>query len=206
MSLYVLASHNPGKAREIKRIFAAAGMHLVTLADLGFSHFVPNEDGSTFEANAMQKAAETATFLAAAMHGADITVISDDSGLVVDALGGLPGVDSALYLGAGTPGAVRNQHILDELRDVPDQGRTARFVCVVACILPSGESFTATAQLEGRIAHAPQGDDGFGYDPIFYAPQLGRTLAELSPEEKNTISHRGQAMQLALERLISCVS
>ena len=198
---YVLASNNPGKAQEIRPLFAAAGLRLVTLAELG-RHFVPGEDTTTFEGNARQKAAETAAFLAVQQpHGGPFTVLADDSGLQIDALGGLPGVDSALYLGEETPYEVRNAHILAQLANVPDAQRTARFVCVVACCLPDGALFTTTATCEGRIAHTPQGCGGFGYDPIFLLPEMGRGMAELSREEKNGVSHRGRAMGQMLTRL-----
>jgi XTP/dITP diphosphohydrolase len=124
--------------------------------------------------------------------------------LEIDALGGLPGVDSALYLGADTPWDVRNAHIIGELKDVPEAKRAARFVCVAACALPDGGMLTATAALEGRIAYGPVGENGFGYDPIFLLPERGLTMAQLSMEEKNKISHRGKAMTQMMRMMSEC--
>ncbi|MCL2364343.1 MAG: non-canonical purine NTP pyrophosphatase [Defluviitaleaceae bacterium] len=210
----VLATNNPGKARELRALFAWEGgqsqfvthsNQLKSLAELGLA-FTPAEDGGTFEANATQKAVETMAFLrehAAGLLGeaAALFVLADDSGLVIDALGGAPGVDSALYLGVDTPFAVRNAHILEQMRDVPDAQRTARFVCVAACCLPDGSVVMRRGELEGMIAREAAGADGFGYDPIFYVPQMGRTLAQLTVDEKNIISHRGKAMQAMKEWL-----
>jgi XTP/dITP diphosphohydrolase len=199
----ILASNNPDKAREIRALFALHGMALLTLADVGVS-FVPGEDGGTFVGNAVQKATETASFLSRLGDRAvrrPYAVIADDSGLAVDALGGLPGVDSALYLGVGTPFDKRMAHILELMKDVPDEERAARFVCVAACVLPDGEVITTSATLEGRIAYEPAGDGGFGYDPIFYIPEYGLTAARLSVGEKNKISHRGKAMGEMVRKL-----
>lgn len=185
----VLATNNPGKARELRALFACGGVELIALADLGLA-FTPEETGGTFAANAAQKALETQAFLRAQGH--DFPVLADDSGLCVDALDGAPGVDSALYLGADTGFDVRNAHIISALAHA--SRRTARFVSVAVCALPSGRVLTTTGTLEGVIAREAQGTDGFGYDPIFYVPEKGRTLAQLSLDEKNEISHRGQAM------------
>jgi XTP/dITP diphosphohydrolase len=192
----ILATNNANKAREIGALFASGAnpVELRSLADLGL-RFTAGEDGDTFEKNAVQKATETALFLAPHMGSADFYVLSDDSGLEIDALDGLPGVDSALYLGADTPYAIRNAHILELMKTVPDEKRTARFVCVAACALPGGRMLTAKAALEGRIAWENMGSNGFGYDPVFLLPKHGLTLAQLSTEEKNEISHRGKAMR-----------
>jgi len=196
--VFILATNNAGKAREIGALFACGGglIKVLSLADLGLS-FTAGEDGKTFTENAVQKAAETAAFLRARTEtrGLIYATLADDSGLEIDYLNGEPGVDSALYLGADTPYGVRNTHILGLMKDVPDEKRTARFVCVAACALPNGETLTAAAALEGRIARESAGTNGFGYDPIFFLPECNRTLAMLSVEEKNAISHRGKAMR-----------
>jgi len=209
--IYLLATNNPNKAHEISPMFEAAGLKLITLADLGLS-FEANEDGQTFAHNATQKATETAAFLKEKGRSQDVTVanknplwgyiypfniavLADDSGLVIDALDGKPGVHSALFMGRDTPYPERCQSILSMLATVPDDKRTARFVCQLACIWPDGHMIMAEGTIEGRIAHTVSGSGGFGYDPIFYYPPYGKTLAELSQDEKNHISHRGQAIQ-----------
>lgn len=211
---FILATNNANKARELRAFFTwpkeqeadgKGSIEFITPADLGLS-FTPGEDGGTFTANATQKAVETAAFLASRREacekisrvlppGARFAVLSDDSGLCIDAMGGLPGVDSALFLGADTPYDVRNAHILHTLKHVPEDKRRARFVCIAACCMPDGHVLTAEGVLEGTIAHTAQGAQGFGYDPIFIpSGSAGRTLAEYTLEEKNAISHRGQAM------------
>jgi len=175
---------------------------VLSLADLGLT-FTPGEDGNTFVDNAVQKATETAAFLRGRADSADkaYAVLADDSGLIIDALGGLPGVDSALYMGADTPYEVRNAFILKQMQNVPDEGRAARFVCVAACVLPDGEVLTATGTLEGTVARECAGVNGFGYDPLFFLPERGLTLAQLSEGEKNEISHRGKAMREMARKL-----
>ncbi|MCL2405516.1 MAG: non-canonical purine NTP pyrophosphatase [Defluviitaleaceae bacterium] len=207
--VYLLATNNPNKAKEIKPMFDAAGLTLITLADLGL-HFEAGEDGNSFTANATQKAMETAAFIrsgAAAISPlpivskpggqlscSDIAVLADDSGLVIDMLGGEPGVDSALYLGRDTPYTQKCQDLITRLDGVSNNKRTARFVCMLVCIMPDGTQLLAEGTIEGRIAHAMYGEGGFGYDPIFYYPPYGKTMAELTQDEKNLISHRGQAI------------
>ena len=227
--IYLLATNNPNKAREIRPMFEAAGLELISLTDLGL-HFEAGEDGQTFADNAMQKAAETAAFLtdvgansvrpceyagerSSPLQGDypyrkyltpfNIAVLADDSGLVIDALGGEPGVDSALYMGRDTPYADKCQNLLDRLAGVPDDKRTARFICTLVCILPGGSKLTAEGTVEGRISYRPRGQGGFGYDPIFYYPPYGKTLAELTQDEKNHISHRGQAIQKMIGQIIN---
>ena len=175
-------------------MFEAAGLTLTSLADLGL-RFEAREDGNSFMANAMQKAQETGLFVKENTSTLNIAILADDSGLEIDALDGAPGVDSALFMGRDTPYEVKNQAILDQLANVPDQNRTARFICQLVCLMPKGQILTAQGTIEGRIAHAISGQGGFGYDPIFYHPPHGKTLAELSPDEKNAISHRGRAIQ-----------
>jgi len=126
-------------------------------------------------------------------------VVADDSGFEVDAMGGLPGVDSALYLGENTSFAVRNAHIIEKMKS--RQNRTARFVCVLTCILPNGEAKVVRGEAQGVVAHAARGTEGFGYDPIFLSPEFGKTMAELTLDEKNKISHRGKALRQLIEIL-----
>ena len=160
----------------------------------------PEETGNTFEENSKIKAVETAEFLR--LHGyLDAIVLADDSGLAIDAMDGRPGVDSALFLGADTPHGQRNAFIINELHGKPPGERTAYFVCVITCCWPSGEVLTVRGELEGLIAQAAKGENGFGYDPIFYVPTLDKNMAELSQEEKNKISHRGQAVREMIKKL-----
>ena len=200
---FVLATNNQGKAREIKPLFDAAGLKLISLADLGLS-FEAREDGKTFADNATQKATETATFLVNKSMS-EYAVLADDSGLVIDALDGQPGVDSALFMGRDTPYEVKNQSLLDMLVNTPCHMRTARFICTLACVFPGGSSgsmLMAEGVIEGSIAHNASGIGGFGYDPIFHYPPFGKTLAELTCEEKSQVSHRGQAIQKMIGLII----
>jgi len=207
--IYLLATNNKNKAREISPLFEAAGLTLITLADLGL-HFEAGEEGDTFLHNATQKATETAAFLRSddakkgftkvskpdvTFSSSNIAVLADDSGLAIDALNGEPGVDSALYLGRDTPYAQKCQSLIDRLAAVPETNRTARFICMLVCAMPDGNLITAEGRIEGRIAHAMHGEGGFGYDPIFFYPPYSKTMAELSQDEKNLVSHRGQAIQ-----------
>ena len=211
--IYLLATNNPNKAREIKPMFEAAGLNLITLADLGL-YFEAEESGNTFTHNATQKATETAAFLKESAHAAtgeyakllspyNIAVLADDSGLKIDALGGEPGVDSALYLGRDTPFADKCQSLLDRLIATPDDKRTARFISVMVCVMPCGSRLVAEGTIEGRIAHALKGEGGFGYDPIFHYPPYNKTMAELTQDEKNRISHRGQATQTMIGLIVN---
>ncbi len=185
----VLATRNPHKVRELRAILGRAG---VTVPLVGLADF-PDvgdtvEDGLTFEANAAKKAGEAA----AATH---LPSVADDSGLCVDALNGMPGVFSARWAGPGRDDAANLGLVLSQLADVPDQHRAARFVCAAALALPSGETHLATESLEGVLLRAPRGTDGFGYDPIFRPEGSDRTTAEMTPEEKDATSHRGQAFR-----------
>lgn len=155
------------------------------------------EDGSDYEENALIKARA----VAACREAADAIVLADDSGLEIDCLNREPGVFSARYLGEDTPYSVKNACLIERLAGVPDEKRTARFVCAIAAALPDGRELTTRAAIEGRIAHGEKGSHGFGYDPIFYVPQFGKTTAELTEEEKNQVSHRGKALRLMKEEL-----
>ena len=196
-SSFVLATNNQGKVLEIKHLFKAAGLNLLSPADLGLK-VMPNETGCTFEENSRIKAQET--FRVIREKGFDsYGVIADDSGFEVDALDGLPGVDSALYLGENTAYEARIAHIIEKTRLA--QSRKARFVCVLTCILPNEEELSVRSEVLGEIARSAKGSGGFGYDPIFYLPELGKTMAEISSSEKDMISHRGKAVRLLLKKL-----
>ena len=190
MSRLLLATNNPGKIAELHELLAPLGVECVAPRDLGLE-LVPEETGTTY--------LENATFKARAFSAASgLPALADDSGLEVEALGGRPGVESANYGGPGLSASERVQLLLDELRDVPDDRRGARFVAVVVVALPAGRIWHAGGELRGTIAREPRGTGGFGYDPIFYLPERGRTVAELAAEEKNELSHRAQAVQAAL--------
>ncbi len=194
----VFATGNPGKIAEIRRILKDSGADVVSMKEAGvFTH--PEENGKTFEANALIKVDAVAEALGPEADNA--IVMADDSGLSVDALGGEPGVRSARYLGENTSYTIKNNAIIRRLEDVPDERRTARFVCVIAARLPGGETLTAEGTVEGKIGREIRGANGFGYDPIFYLPDMGRTTAELAPEEKDAVSHRGRALRKMKELL-----
>ncbi len=185
----VLATRNPGKVRELAALLAGLPVQVRSLLD--FPHVGPlPEEGDTYADNAASKA------LAAAL-ATGLPALADDSGLEVDALGGAPGPQSSRWLGEEATDADRNAALLDRLRGVPPERRTARFRAVVAVALPDRTVRTFEGVVEGRIADRPAGAHGFGYDPIFILPQYGRTMAELGPEVKDRISHRAQAVQAA---------
>lgn len=193
MKRLLIATHNPGKKREFVVLLEGLGLELVTLSEVGISQEVP-ETGSTFAENALAKAQGYA-----AISG--LPTLADDSGLEVDALHGAPGVYSARYDGQGGTDADRVRLVLEQLEQVPDAERTARFRCVIAVAMPDGRIATAEGACEGQITHAPRGQNGFGYDPIFYVPEHGCTMAELPPEVKNRLSHRARAALAARHRL-----
>ncbi len=187
----IFATGNQGKMREIKQIMADMDVEVVSMKDAGI--FVDiEENGATFEENALIKARVIA-------NEANAIVLADDSGLEIDYLDKAPGVLSARYMGEDTPYEVKNAHILDLLKDVQGKERSARFVCAIAAVFPDGREFTTYATIEGEIAHKSAGENGFGYDPIFFVPEFGKTTAELTAEEKNKISHRGKALTMMKE-------
>lgn len=196
----VVATGNQGKAREIREILGDMEVTAVTMKEAGLSA-EPEETGATFLENALIKAEAVAKKAAESENFQDAVVIGDDSGLVVDALNGEPGVYSARYLGRDASYREKIADIVRRLEGVPDEKRTARFVCAVAAVCPDGTVLTAEGVMEGRIGYAERGENGFGYDPIFYLPELGQTNAELSAAEKNEISHRGRALRLMREKL-----
>ncbi len=180
----VLATRNPGKIREFRELVGDFGVELRSLNDFGPIPEV-EEDGSTFEENAYKKASFTAKALG-------LPALADDSGLVVSALGGAPGIRSARYAGPGAGDEDNIRKLLEELSGVAD--RRAEFVCNISIAVPRGPALTYEARCEGEIALRPSGDEGFGYDPVFFYPPLGRTFAELPAGVKNRVSHRGKAM------------
>lgn len=198
----IFATGNQGKMREIRAILQDTEAEILSMKEAGvFIDIV--EDGTTFAENAMIKAKAVAQALAQKKElGADCVVLADDSGLEIDCLGGEPGVYSARYLGEETPFTVKSQDFLRRLAGVGDNERTARFVCAIAAVWPDGETAVTLGTIEGRIGHELKGENGFGYDPIFYLPEYGRTAAELTDEEKNAISHRSRALELMKPELM----
>src|SRR2546428_143316 len=185
----LLATTNRHKLKEFRAIFANLPFHLLSLNDLHLDLDV-EETGTTFVENARLKALAYA-------QAAEMLTLADDSGLEIDALGGAPGVYSARFLQPDASYEERFRFILEQLRGLPMEQRTARFRCVITLAEPSGYCRSVTGVVEGVIADAPRGEHGFGYDPIFLLPELGKTMAELTPEVKNRISHRGRAARLA---------
>ena len=190
----IFATGNAGKMREIREILADFGGEILSMKEAGISTDA-EENGASYEENALIKARSVAE------KAGDAVVLADDSGLEIDALGGEPGIYSARYLGEDTSYRVKNANLIERLAGVPEEKRTARFVCAIAAVLPDGRELVTKAAVEGRIGYEEKGEGGFGYDPIFYVPEFGRTTAELSEEEKNQISHRGKALRLMKEEL-----
>jgi len=191
----LLATKNRAKAREYSLLLEGIPYQIVTLADLNID-LVVSETGRTLEENASIKARAYAT-------ESNLLALADDSGLEVDALGGEPGVLSARYAGEGVSDRERIEFLLRRLEGIPWERRAARFVCVIAIASPEGQLELCRGECDGIIAFEPKGQSGFGYDPVFYLPELGRTMAELSIEEKNEISHRGRAARKARQLLSS---
>lgn len=194
MNRIVFATNNDHKMIEIKEILKDLPYPVVSLKEAGLEVDVV-EDGDTFEANAILKAKEIA-----AITGE--VVLADDSGLEVDYMDKAPGIYSARYGGKDTSYRIKNQMIIDNLKEAKEEDRTARFVCVIAAAFPNGKVLTARGTIEGMIAHKEYGQGGFGYDPIFYVPEEGCTTAEMPPEKKNAISHRGKALRGILGQLM----
>ena len=188
---FVLATHNPGKLKEMGDILARFGVEVVSPKDLGITVDV-EETGATFAENAMMKAK-------AICAAAKLPAIADDSGLCVDALNGGPGVYSARYGGEGLDDKGRYMLLLNSMRGQPT--RAAHFACAIACVFPNGDELTAEGRCDGTIAFAPIGEGGFGYDPVFFVPELKKTFGQLTAEEKSAISHRGRALAVFVEKL-----
>ena len=193
MKKVIFATGNQGKMKEIREILGDLDIELLSLKDAGIQADIV-EDGKTFEENAQIKAKTIC----------DLTgeiVLADDSGLEIDYLNKEPGIYSARYMGEDTSYRIKNANLIHRLEGVPDEQRTARFVCAIAAAFPDGTMKTVRAAMEGRIGYEERGENGFGYDPIFWLPEYGCTSAELSMEEKNKISHRGKALRLIKDEL-----
>ncbi len=193
MDKIILASSNEGKVREVQAMVQDMGITIVPLKDTPFKDEI-EENGTTFTENAVIKA-ETV------MKALNMPALADDSGLEIDCLNKEPGIYSARYLGHDTPYPVKNQMILDRLKDVPKEERSARFVCSMALAVPGMETITTYATMEGAIGYEISGTNGFGYDPIFWLEEYQMSSAQISPEEKNAISHRGKALRMMKEEI-----
>ena len=195
----IFATHNKNKMIEIRQILQDLGMEILSMKEAGIDIDIV-EDGKSFEENAMIKAAAIAEL--PEVKAMDAIVLADDSGLEIDYLNKEPGIYSARYMGEDTSYHIKNANLVERLDGVPDEKRTARFVCAIAAAFPDGRRKTVRAAMEGRIGYEEKGENGFGYDPIFYLPEYGCTSAELSMEEKNKISHRGKALRMIKEELV----
>ncbi len=184
----IFATSNENKMREIRMILSDLDMPILSMKDAGIDVDIV-ETGETFAENARIKAMAVSS-----KAGLNDIVLADDSGLVVDYIGGEPGVYSARYMGRDVSYDIKNLNIIDRLKDAKEDERTARFVCAIVAVFPDGSMLESEGVVEGVIAHEPAGNEGFGYDPIFYLPERGMTTAQLPPEEKNAISHRGRAL------------
>lgn len=192
MKKVIFATKNKGKIKEIQAVLGDS-YNVITMEEAGITLDV-EENGKTFEENAVIKAEAIAKICGE-------TVLADDSGLEIDYLNGEPGIYSARYMGHDTSYDIKNKSLIDRLDGVPDEKRTARFVCAVAAAVPGRETVVVRGTMEGIIGYEIKGENGFGYDPIFFLPEYGKTSAEISPEEKNKISHRGKALRMIAEKL-----
>ena len=185
----IFATGNKGKMKEVSRILEDLGLAVISMRDAGISMEI-EENGSSYEEHALLKARA----VAGCAEG-NCIVLADDSGLEIDYLNREPGIYSARYLGEDTSYREKNHNLIDRLAGVPDEKRTARFVCAIAAVLPDGRELTTLGVIEGRIGYEEKGSGGFGYDPRLFVPEYGRTTAELTEEEKNAVSHRGRALE-----------
>lgn len=190
----IFATGNEGKMKEVRMILADLGYEILSLKDIGYDKEII-EDGKTFEENALIKAKTIA-------KERNEIVLADDSGLEVDYMDKQPGIYSARFLGEDTSYHIKNQYIIDQLKDAKPEERTARFVCAIACAFPDGKTLTTRGTIEGYIGYEERGENGFGYDPIFMVPEFNCSTSELDLEQKNKISHRGKALE-AMKKLIS---
>lgn len=193
MKRMIFATGNENKMVEIREILGDLPLEILSMKQAGIRADI-EENGTSFEENALIKAREVCR-LAGEM------VLADDSGLEIDYLNGEPGIYSARYMGENTSYRVKNKNLMERLEGVPDEKRTARFVCAIAAVFPDGKELVVRGTVEGIIGYEERGENGFGYDPIFYLPERGLTTAELPPEEKNSISHRGNALRKMKELL-----
>lgn len=194
MDTIIFATGNKNKIIEIRMILADLGCKILSQKEAGIQADVV-EDGQTFEENALIKATTIADIARKMPEYKNAVVLADDSGLEIDALNKEPGIYSARYMGEDTSYDIKNQALIDRLEGVPDEKRTARFVCAIAAALPDGSTEVVRGTMEGRIGYEITGENGFGYDPIFYLPQFGCSSAELEPEKKNELSHRGEGLR-----------
>lgn len=194
MDTIIFATGNKNKMIEIRMILADLGCKILSQKEAGIQADVV-EDGQTFEENALIKATTIADIARKMPEYKNAVVLADDSGLEIDALNKEPGIYSARYMGEDTSYDIKNQALIDRLEGVPDEKRTARFVCAIAAALPDGSTEVVRGTMEGRIGYEITGENGFGYDPIFYLPQFGCSSAELEPEKKNELSHRGEGLR-----------
>ena len=193
MKKLIFATGNENKMKEIRMILGDLDYEILSMKEAGIDADIV-EDGKTFEENAIIKATAISTL-------SGCLVLADDSGLEVDYMDKMPGIYSARWMGEDTSYRIKNKAIIDKLEGVPDEKRTARFVCAIAAAFPDGRVVTKRGTIEGIIGYEERGENGFGYDPIFFLPEYGKTTAELSPEEKNQISHRGRALELIKSEL-----
>lgn len=198
MKKIIFATGNEGKMKEIREILNDLDVELLSLKEAGLNPEI-DENGSTFEENAIIKAK-----LISELTGE--MVLADDSGIEIDYMDKAPGIYSARFMGEDTSYDVKNQYILDRLKDAKEEERTARFVCAIACVHPNGEVATRTGIIEGVIAHSISGSNGFGYDPIFFVPEYQCTTADMPSELKNKVSHRGKALSAIKDYLASYLS
>lgn len=189
----VFATSNVGKMKEIREILKGLGTEILSLKEAGVDVEIV-EDGDSFEENAMIKAKTV-------WEKTGGIVLADDSGLEIDYLNGEPGIYSARYMGEKTSYEIKNWNLIHRLKDAAEEERSARFVCVIAAVMPDGRTLSARGTMDGVIAHEPAGEGGFGYDPILMLPEYGKTSAELTMEQKNEISHRGKALRAMREVL-----
>lgn len=194
MDTIIFATGNKNKMIEIRMILADLGCKILSQKEAGIQADVV-EDGQTFEENALIKATTIAKIAWQMPEYKNAVVLADDSGLEIDVLNKEPGIYSARYMGEDTSYDIKNQVLIDRLEGVPDEKRTARFVCAIAAALPDGSTEVVRGTMEGRIGYEITGENGFGYDPIFYLPQFGCSSAELEPEKKNELSHRGEGLR-----------
>ncbi len=190
----VFATSNEHKLAEVREILSGSGIEVLSLKDVNVSMDEVEETGKTFKENAIIKAKYVA-------EKTGMLSLADDSGLEVDYINKEPGIYSARYMGEDTSYTIKNNNIIERLKDAKEGERSARFVCAIAAVFPDGRILDTQGTMEGEIAHEIRGENGFGYDPILYLPKLKKTSAELSPEEKNAISHRGKALRSMKEML-----
>ena len=198
MKKLIFATGNEGKMREVREMLEGTGIKCISMKEAGFEGEV-DETGTTFEENALIKARTVAKAL-------NLPVLADDSGLEVDYLDKAPGIYSARFMGHDTSYTIKNQAIIDKLEGVEGNDRSARFVCAMALALPDGTEVTTRGTMEGLIAKEIKGTNGFGYDPIVYIPEFGMCSAELAPEQKNAISHRGKALRAMKDEIVKVLA